>query len=214
MVEGLFTYGTLETMEVPRGGPTFIKGSTTVPKAPLGALIHYQGNTYRYVRFIIRDHSFLVGDIDQYSVMYWYILDPANNLFEVTPVLADAIAGGVNTCAGVSQHDIDKHVFSGGGSDFAHQEHNTALGLHGLYYAYGYIQVGGVGYAFITSDRTGGNPDPGDICVYSAHANGHFHCVEEGNCEDVPFGIILSNQLPIHDVTTDLNIVWFQNLIW
>lgn len=94
MADGLFTFGTLETVEIPQGGPRL--ANDPVAKAPLGVLYRHQGNVYRYVQF----HSIGVGAVAG-GVTYWYDLVPTSGTFEVTSNISLAIAAGVNLVAGV-----------------------------------------------------------------------------------------------------------------
>jgi hypothetical protein len=99
MSEGLFTFGTLETVEIPSAGPG--AANDAVAKAPLGVLTRYKGNLYRYVKFDdgVGNIAAAVG-----AVVYWKALDPTNSLlpvFTVTTDISDAIGSGVNLVAGV-----------------------------------------------------------------------------------------------------------------
>jgi hypothetical protein len=100
MSEGLFTFGTLETVEIPYAGPGV--ANDAVAKAPLGVLYRHKGNVYRYVLFDngAGNVAAVVG-----GVVYWKALDPNNELlplFTVTSDIESGIASGVNMVAGVT----------------------------------------------------------------------------------------------------------------
>ncbi|MBF0562600.1 MAG: hypothetical protein HQL37_11385 [Alphaproteobacteria bacterium] len=94
--DGLYAFGSLETVEVPSGGPGL--ANDAVAKAPVGILYRHQGAIYRYVKVDASDVATAAG-----AVGYWLTagLDPANGVFKVTADISDAIASGVNMVAGV-----------------------------------------------------------------------------------------------------------------
>lgn len=94
MADGLFTFGTLETVEIPSAGPGYANDPT--PKAPLGVLYRHNGNVYRYVKFSQGAIAAVAG-----GVTYWKTLAPASGSFEVTADISAAIGSGVNLVAGV-----------------------------------------------------------------------------------------------------------------
>lgn len=94
MTDGLFSFGNLETVEVDRNGPGCSNDS--IPKAPVGILLRFQGNLYRYVKYVdATDETFAT------DALYWYALDPINGVFEVggNPALAIGLR---NSVAGVA----------------------------------------------------------------------------------------------------------------
>ena len=130
MSEGLFTFGTLETVEIPSAGPG--AANDAVAKAPLGVLYRHKGNVYRYVLF---DNG--AGNVAAAvgAVAYWKALDPSNALlplFTVTGDISDAIGSGVNMVAGVMG--------------------NIVTDLH-----YTWIQVGGVVTALTAASTAAGD---------------------------------------------------------
>jgi hypothetical protein len=97
MADGLYTFGTLETVEIPSSGPGV--ANDAVAKAPLGVLYRHQGNVYRYVQF---DNG--AGNVAavQYGVVYWKTLSPSEGSFVVTSDISSAIGSGKNLVAGVT----------------------------------------------------------------------------------------------------------------
>jgi hypothetical protein len=94
MADGLYTFGTLETVEIPSAGPG--SANDAVAKAPLGVLYRHQGNVYRYVQF----SQGAIAAV-QYGVTYWKTLSPSAGSFEVTADISAAIGSGVNLVAGI-----------------------------------------------------------------------------------------------------------------
>lgn len=96
MSDALSVFGTLQTVEIPSGGPGLANDAT--PKAPLGVIVQYEGQKYRYVKF---DNG--VGNVASGAgkVAYWKSLDPSSGTFTVTCDVSDAIGSGVNMVAGV-----------------------------------------------------------------------------------------------------------------
>lgn len=93
--DGLYAFGSLETVEVPSAGPG--TANDLVQKAPLGVLYRHQGNIYRYVKFFKGTTIAAAAT----KVAYWYAVDPPEGVFTVTCEVAIAIAGGKNLVAGV-----------------------------------------------------------------------------------------------------------------
>jgi len=96
MADGLFTFGTLETVEIPYAGPGYANDATA--KAPLGVLYRHEGNVYRYVQF---DNGTDAVAAAVSKVAYWKTLAPASGSFVVTCDVSSAIVSGVNLVAGV-----------------------------------------------------------------------------------------------------------------
>ncbi len=94
--DGLYAFGSLETVEVPSGGPGL--ANDAVAKAPVGILYRHQGAIYRYVKFTSPLVAAVAG-----GVTYWLVagLDPANGIFIATSDISTAIAAGINLVAGV-----------------------------------------------------------------------------------------------------------------
>ena len=93
--DGLYTFGTLETVEIPSAGPG--SANDSIKKAPLGVLYRHKGNMYRYALF----HRGSIAAAAN-KVAYWHELDPVNSLFEVTADVSEAIdTAGANMCAGI-----------------------------------------------------------------------------------------------------------------
>lgn len=101
MADGLFTFGTLETVEIPSAGPRY--ANDLVAKAPLGVLYRHQGNVYRYVKHYEGSPS---PAVDDGAVAYWYALSPTTGIFTVTCDISAAIGAGVNLVAGVMGTDV------------------------------------------------------------------------------------------------------------
>lgn len=95
MVDGLFTFGTLETVEIPAAGPGSANDAT--PKSPLGVLYRHNGNVYRYVKF---DNGSGNVAAAANGAAHWKTLSPTTGVFTVTSDQTDAI-GGINTVAGI-----------------------------------------------------------------------------------------------------------------
>jgi hypothetical protein len=94
MTDGLFTFGTLETVEIHRSGPAH--ANDPVALCPKGVLYRHQGNMYRYVQYVDLGN----GNIYNPDTVYWYALDPVAGVFQVTPDANDSIAD-INGMAGV-----------------------------------------------------------------------------------------------------------------
>ena len=94
MTDGLFTFGNLETVEIPYAGPQAANNPTAL--APIGVLLRYKGNLYRYVKF---DNGTAVAAAVG-GVVYWKTLTPATGVFTVTSDESDGVAS-VNGVAGV-----------------------------------------------------------------------------------------------------------------
>jgi hypothetical protein len=94
-MDGLFTFGNLETVEIPYAGPQAANDPTAL--APIGVLLRYKGNLYRYVKFNNgrADVAAAVG-----GVAYWMTLTPSTGVFTVSSDQTDSVAG-VNGVAGV-----------------------------------------------------------------------------------------------------------------
>lgn len=97
--DGLFTFGTLETVERQNeklGGIEATNDAT--PKAPLGVLYRHGGKVYRYVKHsVVTDTTVLSA---AKGVAHWRLLDPPNGVFTVSSDKSDSI-GGINTVAGI-----------------------------------------------------------------------------------------------------------------
>ncbi len=98
MTDGLFTYGTLETVEVPGSGASPKTANDATAKAPLGVLYRHKGNVYRYVKF---DNGTDNVAAAANKVAYWLALDPEAGTFTVTCDVSSAIGAGKNLVAGV-----------------------------------------------------------------------------------------------------------------
>lgn len=94
MADGLYTFGTLETVEVPSSGPGVANDATA--KAPLGVMVKYEGNLYRYVYHYPGTAVATAAG----AVAYWKSLDPAAGTFTVSSDQTDSIAG-INAVAGL-----------------------------------------------------------------------------------------------------------------
>jgi hypothetical protein len=96
MADGLYTFGTLETVEIPQAGPQYANDPVAI--APIGVLYRHQGNVYRYVKFDngADDVAAVAG-----GVVYWKYLSPTTGVFTATSDISSAIASGVNLVAGV-----------------------------------------------------------------------------------------------------------------
>lgn len=127
MADGLFTFGTLETVEIPSAGPGY--ANDAVAKAPLGVLYRHNGNVYRYVQF---DNG--AGNVASAAgaVAYWKTLAPASGSFVVTCDIESAIAAGVNMVAGVMGAVVTDQYYT-------------------------WIQVGGVVTALTAADTAAGD---------------------------------------------------------
>lgn len=93
-MDGLFTFGNLETVEIPQAGPQAANDATA--KCPIGVLLRYKGNLYRYVKF---DNGAAVAAVVG-GVAYWKTLTPTTGVFTVTSDETDSVAG-INGVAGV-----------------------------------------------------------------------------------------------------------------
>ena len=136
MGDGLFTFGTLETVEVPSSGPQ--AANDAVAKAPLGVLLRWNGKVFRYVQYDdgADDIAAAAG-----AVCYWKVLTfptaTTASSFKATCDISSAIGSGVNLVAGV-------------------------LGCVVTTGYYTWIQVGGVVEDCLTAAST----VAGDACVY------------------------------------------------
>jgi hypothetical protein len=125
-MDGLFTFGTLETVEIPAAGPGY--ANHVAAKSPLGVLYRHNGNVYRYVQFDNgTDNVAAVAG----GVLYWKSLAPASGTFIATSDISSAIAAGVNLVAGVAGCVITDQYYSWiqvGGVVTALTEASTAAG--------------------------------------------------------------------------------------
>jgi len=102
MVDGLFAFGSLETVEIPKAGPGSANDATAL--APLGILLRHNGKVFRYVKFDDGTDNIAAVNL---AVVYWKTLtmpDSDNGIagvFTVTSDISSAIASGVNNVAGV-----------------------------------------------------------------------------------------------------------------
>ena len=94
MADGLYAFGSLETVEIPSSGPG--AANDAVAKAPVGILYRHQGNTYRYVQ---HNPGTAVATAAG-GVAYWRTLSPTAGTFVVSSDESDTIAG-INGVAGV-----------------------------------------------------------------------------------------------------------------
>jgi hypothetical protein len=137
MVDGLFAFGSLETVEVPKLGPAVANDASAL--APLGILLRHNGKVFRYVKF---DKGTDAIAAVAYGVTYWKTLtmpDPENGVagvFTVTCDLSSAQNAGINLVAGV-------------------------LGCVVTDGYYTWIQVGGIVTALCAASTVAG-----DLCVY------------------------------------------------
>jgi hypothetical protein len=145
MADGLYTFGTLETVEIPYAGPQY--ANDAVQKAPLGVLYRHKGNVYRYVLCDGSDVDIVTG-----AVVYWETLSPTTGVFLVTADYDDGIAAGVNMVAGV-QSNPTLNPITGLPQRNVDDGHYT------------WIQVGGVCYA-----QTAAGTVAGDGCSYGVDA--------------------------------------------
>lgn len=91
----LFTFGTLETVEIPGAGLPHATNDATA-KAPLGVLLKYKGNLFRYVK---HDPGTAVATAAG-APAYWRTLNPLTGVYTVSSDYTDSIAG-INGVAGV-----------------------------------------------------------------------------------------------------------------
>lgn len=178
MGEGLFTYGTLETVEVPASGPG--AANDAVAKAPLGALLRWNGKVYRYVKF--DNGSGNVASV-AYGVAVWKTLTmptaTTDGVFTVTMDWTDTL-GGKNAVAG---------IFGGVVTDG--------------YYTW--IQVGGTCTA-----KTAASTVAGDMCTGSTNDGIFARIAEAANVTDCVYALALSARNGTAGTNTVLlqNLIW------
>ena len=97
--DGLFAFGTAQTVELPVNGASPDTANDASQKAPLGTMYRFKGNLYRYVKF---SSGTDVVTAVKYGVVHWLLagLDPSVGLFTVTSDYSSGLAG-VNGVAGV-----------------------------------------------------------------------------------------------------------------
>jgi hypothetical protein len=126
MADGLFTFDRKEIVEIPTNGPEYANDSTALN--PLGCLMRYLGNTYRYVKHSPGTAVATVAG----GVAYWAALAPASGTFTVSSDYTDSIAG-TNGVAGFYGRHLDADA-------------STYVPVTSGYYTW--IQVGGVVAAY------------------------------------------------------------------
>lgn len=104
MTDGLFTFGKLETVEIPSLGPQY--AADPIALAPLGVLYRHKGNVYRYVQYYDTS-QFQTDYAGNGEPVYWLILDPPAGQFIVCSDPDDSI-GELNGLAGISQEPFSK----------------------------------------------------------------------------------------------------------
>ena len=101
--DGLCTFGSQEIVEVPPSCPVAASGDIastnhSTQKAPLGVLLRFKGNVYRYVLVNAVSVAAAAG-----GVVHWHDLDPENGIFEVCTeyALRMGVTDGKNLLAGI-----------------------------------------------------------------------------------------------------------------
>lgn len=184
MTDGLFTFGTLETVEIHRDGPDH--ANDPVALCPLGVLYRHQGNVYRYVQY---DGQAPTDTIMEPDVVYWEHLDPlglpaGGNLGFMVNEDEGHCSAGINGMAGIC--------------------HCPSPGVEHLHFTF--IQVGGV--SLVPFDTPGAAP--GDKVIGSGtNALASFIVLGANNTDNI-FGIVIDYA----DPTTDKALVLLQNLMW
>ena len=138
MTDGLFTFGTLETVEIPALGPEYAVDTKAL--APVGVLYRHKGNVYRYVLY--KDPAYPANPSDYCLLgepVYWLRLDPPNGIFEVCSDPAVGLAD-INGLAGIGCSPSNDVV-------------------DGIHY---WIKVGGVAQVNFIGPSA---PDPGDKMI-------------------------------------------------
>lgn len=168
--DGLFTFGSVETSEVPPVLPVSatygdIKATNdSAQKAPLGVLYRHKGNVYRYV--LMNTGASAVASAAG-GVVHWYALDPANGKFTVTTDKTDAggtSADGKSLLAGIT------------------------LGIVTNGY-YTWVQVGGVASVFVA-----GSTVVGDVMIYSDTDLYFNRCAADAAVTALPYGVALESK--------------------
>jgi hypothetical protein len=97
VTDELSVFDSIQTMEVTTGNPATVNDAAA--KNPLGALLHYQGKTYRYVKF---DNGTANLASAAAGVAYWKSLVPTTSTYTVTSDQSDASSvGSYNAVAGI-----------------------------------------------------------------------------------------------------------------
>jgi hypothetical protein len=164
--DGLFTFGSIETSQVPPALTVAASGdigatNDSTQKAPLGVLYRHKGNVYRYV--LMNTGASAVASAAG-AVVHWFSLDPANGLFTVVTDKTDA--GGTSVDG--------KNLIAG-----------IALGVVTNGY-YTWIQVGGVAMAYVADSTVAG-----DICVYGDTDLYFARIAADAAVTALPFGVAL-----------------------
>jgi hypothetical protein len=181
MTDGLYTFGTLETVEIPQGGPGL--ANNPKPLCPIGVLYRHQGNVYRYVHYVNPQGTGNVGDnMWLADAEYWYALDPVKGIFDVCPDSDDSIAG-INALAGIGRLP-DPGVDVGN---------------------YTFIQVGGITPVRLTAPANAGDKMIGSAAIFDAASIALGAVVT-----DCVFGVIIEPTDPSTGYTMVLlqNLIW------
>lgn len=160
--DGLYAFGSLETVEIPAAGPGYAADSNA--KSPVGVLYRHQGNVYKYVKYF--DTGLMSPSYDyagKGEPVYWHALDPVNGVFEVSSDPADI--AGLNGFAGVGCEP-------------------TASVTHGKYF---WMQVGGVALVNFVAP-----PSPGDKMIGSVTEYQAEFTAAGVDLPDQIFGVVIS----------------------
>jgi len=184
MADGLFTFGSDQTPQVPGQGTGPGAANDATAKAPLGALYREGGRVWRYVQFDNGTHNVAAADG---AVVHWKTLAPASGSFVVTTDFGDAI--GKNLVAGVLHAVVTDQYYT-------------------------WIQVGGISTALLIFTTLTGDPvaaaTVGCQCYYSS-TDTKFNLIEPTG---QPTGVVYGVLVAAANYTAGTGSVLLQNLDW
>lgn len=184
---------TLQTAQVTGGNPETVVADATA-MAPVGALIKFNGNLYRYVQYSTgASGSATAGSVG--AVAYWKTLTPASTAAGASPSLivtcdASSALGGSGAAAGNMVAGIVKGPVTT------------------LYYTW--IQVGGVATCQTTAATAAGDWVSGQT---SANLQMLRYAAGSALANTASFNIV-GIALDTRNATTTSNSILLQNLIW